>query len=89
MALVENLPKSGFLYLLEGKLGQDPLKVNSSALLINAFDIYVLPYSFLQQFFGIARHVAGDGRQPTVQQFLFVTECYLEQPGATPQTSFG
>lgn len=26
----------------------------------------------LERFFGIARHVAGDGGQPTVQQFLFI-----------------
>lgn len=28
--------------------------------------------SHFQRFFGIARHVAGDGGQPTIQQFLFI-----------------
>ncbi|KAH8033298.1 hypothetical protein HPB51_009409 [Rhipicephalus microplus] len=37
---------------------------------------YVLVENFgqdpLERFFGIARHVAGDGGQPTIQQFLFI-----------------
>ncbi|XP_075727729.1 uncharacterized protein LOC142768959 [Rhipicephalus microplus] len=37
---------------------------------------YVLVGNFgqdsLERFFGIARHVAGDGGQPTIQQFVFI-----------------
>nr|XP_037279987.1 uncharacterized protein LOC119172952 [Rhipicephalus microplus] len=47
--------------------------------LLNCGFRYVLVGNFgqdhLERFFGIARHVAGAGGQPTVQQFLFIYRC--------------
>lgn len=73
ISLTEVLLSSGYRYVLTGKFGQDPLEVRARhsfrkiGSCVSDVDI-----SLFQKFFGISRHVAGDGGQPTVQQFLYI-----------------
>ncbi|KAH9369580.1 hypothetical protein HPB48_011526 [Haemaphysalis longicornis] len=60
---------SGFRYVLVGNFGEDPLEVTMfTSQLLRLLQIAF----FFQRLFGIVRHVAGDGGQPTVQHFLFI-----------------
>lgn len=78
---IESLPKQRQVcFLSKPTFGALRITLHSTVALIDRLlksgFCYVLVGNLgqdpLERFFGIARHVAGDGGQPTVQQFLFM-----------------
>ncbi|XP_064468794.1 uncharacterized protein LOC135383104 [Ornithodoros turicata] len=82
--LVESLRACGYKYVLTGKLGQDPLEVKTvfcatghdQNLMLKAGKAQLtLKYIYIYitlKFFGIMRHVTGDGGRTTAVQFLYI-----------------